>query len=77
MNEFARLFDALDQTTSTLAKVAAMVGYFARARSEDAAWAAYFLCGRKPKRIVTSTQLREWVTEVASLPDSPSRPVPS
>ncbi len=69
MNEFAQLFAALDQTTSTNGKVDAMVEYFGRTRAADAAWAVYFLCGRKPKRIVTTTQLRQWVTEVTSVPE--------
>jgi DNA ligase-1 len=69
MNEFARLFEALDRTTSTNVRVDAMVDYFARAQPSDAAWAVYFLCGRKPKRIITTTQLCQWVMELTKIPD--------
>jgi len=46
MHRFATLFDAIDRTTSTNAKVAAMADYFADAPREDAAWAVFFLTGR-------------------------------
>src|SRR6185295_15720532 len=38
MQEFARLFASLDQTTSTNAKVVAMAAYFTAAPAGDAAW---------------------------------------
>src|SRR5262245_22309433 len=47
MLRFARLYDAIDRTTSTNAKVAAMVEYFAAAPAADAAWAVFFLTGRR------------------------------
>ncbi len=47
MRDFARLYDELDSTTSTNAKVAAMARYFARAPRADAAWAVFFLTGRR------------------------------
>jgi ATP-dependent DNA ligase len=60
MKRFAALYDAIDRTTSTNAKVAAMVEYFHAARPEDAAWAVFFLAGRRLKRLVPSAALREW-----------------
>ena len=48
MQRFAELFEALDTTTSTNDKVAAMVGYLRSATPEDAAWAVYVLIGRRP-----------------------------
>ena len=52
MKRFASLFAAIDQTTSTNAKVEAMVAYFATAPAGDAAWAVFFLTGRRLKRLV-------------------------
>ena len=49
MREFAALCDAIDSTTSTNAKVAAMTQYFATAPGADAAWAVFFLTGRRLK----------------------------
>ena len=54
MQRFAALFDAIDRTTSTNAKVAAMASYFATAPPADAAWAVFFLTGRRLKRLLPS-----------------------
>jgi DNA ligase 1 len=69
MKPFADLYAALDETNKTSAKVAALVRYFAAAPPADAAWAVYFLTGRKPKQVVPSRKLREWAIEAAGLPD--------
>jgi DNA ligase 1 len=69
VKRFAALYTALDQTTSTNAKVQAMADYFADAPSEDAAWAIYFLSGERPRRLLASRKLREWAAEVADLPE--------
>ena len=42
MRQFSALFEALDSTTSTLRKIAAMKDYFAVADPADAAWAVFF-----------------------------------
>ena len=58
MKAFTELYSALDATTKTTAKVRALKAYFARASSEDAAWAIYFLIGRRPRQVVPSGKLR-------------------
>lgn len=68
MRLFATLFDELDTTTSTTLKVDALKRYFAVAPPADAAWAAYFLSGRKLKRIVGPALLRSWLTSSSGLP---------
>jgi len=65
---FARLFTALDETTKTTEKVAALVAYFRAVPAEDAAWAVYFLSGRKPRQGVAAARLREWAGELAGVP---------
>ncbi|MFP4900949.1 ATP-dependent DNA ligase, partial [Paraburkholderia sp. BR14261] len=52
MKRFAALYAALDATTSTNDKLEALVAYFSGAEPEDAAWAAYFLAGGKPRQSV-------------------------
>ena len=52
MNRFAALFAAIDGTNATNAKVEAIARYFADAPPADAAWAIYFLTGRRLKRLV-------------------------
>jgi DNA ligase-1 len=66
---FADLYAALDATTKTTEKVAAMARYFAAARPADAAWAVYFLSGRKPRQAVPSKRLRLWAREQAGVPE--------
>ncbi len=58
MNRFTALFTRLDETNKTLAKQAALVEYFRDAPPGDAAWAVYFLSGRKLKRLLLSRELR-------------------
>ena len=60
MTRFARLFAAIDATTSTNAKVEAMAHYFAAAPPADAAWAVFFLTGRRLKRLVPGKALGDW-----------------
>ncbi len=69
MREFARLYLALDETTATGEKVAALAAYFRVAPPEDAAWAVHFLVGRRPKRLIASGNLRTWAAAEAGIPD--------
>lgn len=68
MKRFAALFQALDQTTSTKAKVASLAAYFVGAPPDDALWTIALLSGRRPKRVLTTTQLRDWAAEMAEIP---------
>jgi DNA ligase-1 len=68
MKKFAQLFEAIDSSTSTKAKTAAMAEYFTRADARDAAWAAWFLTGHKPRQAVPTRRLATWAAEIASLP---------
>ncbi|MCO4098004.1 MAG: ATP-dependent DNA ligase [Gemmatimonas sp.] len=69
MKHFAALYDAIDASTATSSKVAALVAYFAHATPADAAWTVAFLLGRRPKRLVKSADLRAWAAEAAQVPD--------
>jgi DNA ligase-1 len=66
---FARLFDALDRTTSTNAKVAAVVAYLRNAPPADAAWALFFLTGRRLLRLLPTRLLHEWTLACTQLPE--------
>ncbi|MEM6384877.1 MAG: ATP-dependent DNA ligase [Pseudomonadota bacterium] len=68
MKHFALLFQALDQTTKTNAKVAALAAYFVDAPEEDRLWTIALFSGRRPKRAITVTKLREWAAERAGIP---------
>ena len=68
MKHFADLFTQLEQTTKTNAKVYALARYFGAAPEEDRLWTIALLSGRRPKRTVTATRLREWAAERAGIP---------
>jgi DNA ligase-1 len=69
MKRFAALNEALDRTTSTNEKVAALAGYFSSAPPVDAAWAVWFLTGRRLKRFLPGRLLAGWAMTEAGIPD--------
>ncbi len=69
MKAFADLYEALDSTMSTNAKVDAMVAYFTLASPADAAWAVFFLSGQRMKRLISSRMLAGWFQEATAIPD--------
>ncbi|MDB4884366.1 MAG: ATP-dependent ligase [Gemmatimonadetes bacterium] len=69
MKRFARLYSAIDSTTSTNAKIAAMAAYFAEAAPADAAWAVYFLSGGRPKRLIPVRRIAAWAMDAATVPE--------
>ena len=68
MKDFVTLFVALDGTTKTTAKLAALTHYFRTADEEDRLWTIAILSGRRPKRAVTATELRLWAAEASGVP---------
>ncbi len=68
MRDFARLFTAVDQTTRTTVKVAALAEFFATAPDADKLWCVALFSGRRPRRVITTTVLREWAAERAGIP---------
>ncbi|MEL6585533.1 MAG: ATP-dependent DNA ligase [Pseudomonadota bacterium] len=69
MKRFADVFTALDQTTKTSVKTAALARYFQDAPDDDKLWTIALLSGRRPKRTVTTTLLAEWAAAKADVPD--------
>ena len=69
MKAFAALYAALDASTATTDKVAALRRYFQTADAADAAWAVYFLAGGKPRQTVPTALLRATACREAGLPD--------
>ena len=68
MKKFAQLFEAIDSSTSTKAKTVALAEYFANARPKDAAWAAWFLTGNRPRQAVPARRMAAWAAQAAGLP---------
>ncbi len=69
MKSFAALYRALDASTSSLAKQAALQAYLRSAAPQDAAWAVYFLAGGKPRQLVPTKVLRDTARAQAAIPE--------
>jgi DNA ligase-1 len=67
VKQFTALYVALNETNKTTVKVEALARYFAAASDEDAAWALYFLTGRRLRLAVPTKRLRGWAIEQAGL----------
>jgi len=69
MRAFSTLFQELDGTTRTGAKLEALERYFHSAPAEDAAWALALLLGKRRRRLITGRRLREICLEGSPLPE--------
>lgn len=67
MDSFTNLFWQLDSTTKTNEKVSMLKSYLEVSKPSDAAWAVYFLTGRRIKRLVSTKLLRMWAQEEAGI----------
>ena len=68
MKYFARLIQEVSASTRTSDKLEALVRYFQEAGDADKLWMLALFSGRRPKRSVNSTRLREWAAEIADIP---------
>lgn len=66
---FADLIRELDSSTKTNDKLFALGNYFANAPMPDRVWVIALFSGRRPRRIVGSTQLQIWCAAETGLPD--------
>jgi len=69
LRHFAALFDDLDRTNSTNAKVERLEHYFRSVPPGDAAWALALLLGKRRRRLISGRRLREICQEATALPD--------
>jgi DNA ligase 1 len=65
---FAQLVSDISASTKTNDKLQALRNYFAKADDKDKVWVIAIFSGRRPKRIVNSTLLSVWCTELAGVP---------
>ena len=68
MKRFTALYTAIDQSTKTTVKVTELARYFTDAPDEDRLWTVALFSGRRPRRAITTTRLREWAAERAGIP---------
>ncbi|MEO0534540.1 MAG: ATP-dependent DNA ligase [Cyanobacteria bacterium P01_A01_bin.123] len=69
MKRFTQLFQQVDATTSTNAKVAALQHYFEQAEPVNAIWAIHLFLGKTRKRLVTSRVLRVIFLQISEIPE--------
>lgn len=69
MKRFTQLFQAVDGTTSTNEKVAALQIYFRDESAANAVWALYLFLGKTRKRLITSRVLRDIFLQVSDIPE--------
>lgn len=68
MIHLSRLFEELDQTTRTSEKILALGRYFDTAPDSDKIFAIALFTGRRPKRTVNTTQLKNFAVELSGVP---------
>ena len=69
MKAFAQLFLSLDETNKTNEKVKVIKEYLLSVSDADKIQMLALFTGRKPKRPINSTQLKEWALELSQIPD--------
>ena len=69
MKDFAFLINALDSTNKTTLKQEAIIKFLNTATSEDKLWFLALFTGKKPKRVINSTFMKNWVMDVANIPE--------
>jgi DNA ligase-1 len=68
MRSFARLFLSLDETNKTNEKVKVLKDYFISVPDSDKMHMLALFAGRKPKRQINSTLVRNWAIEASNIP---------
>ena len=68
MKRFAALITQLEETTKTLQKTEAIAAYLQSATDQDRLWCLALFSGRRPKRAISTKQMREWASVASDLP---------
>lgn len=69
MRSFAQLLYVVDTSRRTSAKLDALMGYFQQANPSDAAWALWFLMGKKLRLRINGRTLLRWCGQVSGYSD--------
>ena len=68
MKAFAQLFLSLDETNKTNEKVKILKDYFISVPDTDKMHMLALFTGRKPKRVINSTLMRNWAIDASNIP---------
>jgi len=69
MKTFARLVNALDSTNKTNQKLEAIDRFLTEANAKDKLWLLALFTGKRPKRNINSTLMKQWAMEVSGIPE--------
>ncbi len=69
MRAFADLFQQLERSSGTKARVEALATYLSAADPADGAWALALLLGKRRRRLITGRRLRQIALERSGLPE--------
>lgn len=69
MKRFAQLIQELELSNKTTDKMEALVTYFNEADERDKPYVIALFTGKRPKRPVTTTLIRQWAVELSQIPE--------
>ena len=69
MERFSKLISQIEMTNKTNAKIQALVDYFNTAPPKDKLWVIAIFSGKRPKRPVKSSDLKQWCFQVSNIPE--------
>lgn len=69
MKQFSELISTVEMTNKTNAKIDAMVQFFDTAEDKDKLWLIALFTGKRPKRPVKTSLLKQWTLEITQIPE--------
>ncbi len=69
MKRFAELIQQLELSNKTNDKIAALVDYFNDANEKDIPYVIAMFTGKKPKRPVNTSLIKQWAVELSGIPE--------
>lgn len=69
MKRFAQLISQLELSNKTNDKIAALVAYFNEAQDIDKPYVIAMFTGKRPKRPVSTTLIKEWALSLSAIPE--------
>ncbi|MGE8291592.1 MAG: ATP-dependent DNA ligase, partial [Sphingobacterium sp.] len=69
MIEFATLVNALDSTNKASLKKEAIIRFLTFAPEKDKLWFLALMTGKRPRRPISTKELKTWVLEITNIPE--------
>ena len=69
MKRFAQLIDQIDQTTKSNDRIKYIVDFLHDVNDEDKLWFVALFSGKRPKGIIKTALIKQWIVELTNLPE--------